>query len=193
MLGLDLDTDTEGSHVSAGYPGTMVAMSRILMLVTAALILAGCGEGEPMTNRDVDTIRDWAQTYKPVAKDMLATSEALTKNQLEPATVALGRVKPGLDAAERRARTLETPPVRETLTDYMRITRRTVTAFDAFVAHLRTNPKDRRERIRVLDELRQANHELFKADSKIRERVFNHATEAQEKRLEEAIPKPAYA
>ena len=79
MLGLDLDTDTEGSHVFAGYPGTMVAMSRILMLVTAALILAGCGEGEPMTNRDVDIIRDWAQTYKPVAKDMLVTSEALTK------------------------------------------------------------------------------------------------------------------
>ena len=45
----------------------------------------------------------------------------------------------------------------------------------------------------MLDELRQANDELFKADSKIRERVFNHATEAQEKRLEEAIPKPAYA
>ena len=168
-------------------------MSRILMLVTAALILAGCGEGEPMTNRDVDTIRDWAQTYKPVAKDMLATSEALTKNQLEPATVALGRVKPGLDAAERRARSLETPPVRETLTDYMRVTRRTVTAFDDFLVHLRTNPTDRRERIRVLDELRQANHELFKADSKIRERVFDHATDAQEQRLEQAIPKPAYS
>ena len=83
--------------------------------------------------------------------------------------------------------------MRETLTDYMRITRRTVTAFDAFVAHLRTNPKDRRERIRVLDELRQANHELFKADSKIRERVFDHATDAQEQRLDQAIPKPAYS
>jgi len=163
------------------------------MLVAAALILAGCGEGEPMTDRDVDTIREWAQIYRPVAKDMLATSEALTDNQLEPAIAALGRLKPKLDAAERRARTLQTPAVRETLTDYMRITRRTVTAFDAFVAHLRTNPKDRRERIRVLDELRQANHELFKADSKIRERVFDHATDAQEQRLEQAIPKPAYS
>ena len=163
------------------------------MLVAAALILAGCGEGEPMTDRDVDTIRDWAQIYRPVAKDMLATSEALTDNQLEPAIAALGRLKPKLDAAERRARTLQTPAVRETLTDYMRITRRTVTAFDAFVAHLRTNPKDRRERIRVLDELRQANHELFKADSKIRERVFDHATDAQEQRLDQAIPKPAYS
>ena len=163
------------------------------MLVAAALILAGCGEGEPMTDRDVDTIRDWAQIYRPVATDMLATSEALTDNQLEPAIAALGRLKPKLDAAERRARTLQTPAVRETLTDYMRITRRTVTAFDAFVVHLRTNPKDRRERIRVLDELRQANHELFKADSKIRERVFDHATDAQEQRLDQAIPKPAYS
>ncbi len=168
-------------------------MSRMLMLVAAALILAGCGEGEPMTNRDVDTIRDWAQTYRPVAKDMLATSEALTD---EPTRTGDRGARP----REAEARCGRAPcahagdaAVRETLTDYMRITRRTVTAFDDFVVHLRTNPKDRRERIRVLDELRQANDELFKADSKIRERVFDHATEAQEQRLEQAIPKPAYA
>ena len=163
------------------------------MLVTAALILAGCGEGEPMTDRDVDTITRWSTAYKPVAADMLIMSEALAKNQIEPAAEALARVGPKFEVADAQARALQTPELRETLSDYMRITRRTITAFDDFVAHLKTNPKDRRARIRVMNELRDANQELFSADSKIRERVFDHATDAQERRLEEAIPKPAYA
>lgn len=163
------------------------------MLVTAALIFASCGEGEPMTDRDVDTITRWSTAYKPVAADMLIMSEALAKNQIEPAAEALARVEPKFEAADAQARALQTPQLRETLSDYMRITRRTITAFDDFVAHLKTNPKDRRARIRVMNELRDANQELFSADSKIRERVFDHATDAQERRLEEAIPKPAYA
>ena len=164
------------------------------MLVTAALILAGCGEGEPMTDRDVDTIR---AGHRPTGRSRRTCSRRArrsTKNQLEPAAAALGRVKPKLDAAERRARALETPPTcarRSRTTCGSRAA--PITAFDDFVAHLRTNPQDRRARIRVLDELREANEELFNADSKIRERVFDHATEAQEQRLEEAIPKPAYA
>ena len=43
------------------------------------------------------------------------------------------------------------------------------------------------------NELRDANQELFDADSKVRERIFDHATDAQEQRLQDAIPKPAYA
>ncbi len=73
----------------------------------------------------------------------------------------------------------------------MRITRRTIKAFDALHAHLGSNPDDQRERIRMLNELRDANDELFNADSKIRDRVFDHANEAQEKRLDPAIPLPA--
>ena len=124
---------------------------------------------------------------------MLATSEALAKQPARPAAQRRS-------AASSRSSMPPTPraragdaALRETLADYMRITRRTITAFDDFVAHLRTDPHDRRARSGVLDELRQANEELFKADSKIRERIFDHATEEQEQRLEEAIPKPAYA
>ncbi|MBE2317516.1 hypothetical protein DVA67_016150 [Solirubrobacter sp. CPCC 204708] len=168
-------------------------MRRILMLVTVALALVACGEGEPMPDRDVDTLTRWSAAYKPVAADMLATSEALADDQLDAAGTALTRVKPKLGAAEAQVRALQSPAVRETLTDYMRITRRTITAFDAFLAHLRTNPDDRRARIRVQSELRDANQELFDADSKIRDRIFDHADEAQEQRLDQVIPLPAVA
>jgi hypothetical protein len=163
----------------------------MLMLVTL-LTLAGCGEGTPMTDRDVETVTRWSTAYKPVATEMLATSEALTHERLTAASAALVSVKPKLEAAERQVRALQTPEVRDTLADYMRITRRTIAAFDAFVEHLRANPDDRRARIRVQNELRDANQELFGADSKIRERIFDHATDVQEQRLENAIPKPAY-
>jgi hypothetical protein len=172
----------------------MAPMRRILMLVTAVAVLTGCGgEGEPMTDRDVETVTAWSAAYKPIAADMLATSDALAKQQLDAAGRALARVKPKLDAADARVRALQTPAVRETLGDYMRITRRTITAFDAFVEHLRTDPGDRRQRLRVQDELRDANQELFNADSKVRERIFDHADDAQERRLDQAIPRPALA
>jgi hypothetical protein len=164
----------------------------MLMLVTLVAVL-GCGEGEPMTDRDVETVTRWSAAYKPVAADMLKTADALAKAQADAAGTALTAAKPKLAAAEAHVRALQSPEVRETLTDYMRITRRTITAFDDFLAHLRTNPADRRTRIRVQNELRDANQELFDADSKVRERIFDHATDAQERRLEQAIPKPAYA
>lgn len=164
------------------------------MLITTVAVFAGCGgEGAPMTERDVGTITRWSTAYRPIAADMLATSDALSKDQLDAAGAALERLEPKLDAADLQVRALQTPEVRQTLADYMRITRRTVTAFDAFVEHLRENPRDRRVRIRVQNELRDANQELFSADSKIRERIFKHADDAQEQQLEQVIPKPALA
>lgn len=163
------------------------------MLVTVLALLTGCGDGEPMTDRDVSTVTRWSQAYRPIAADMLATSDAIAKQRLDAAGDALTRVKPKLDAADAQVRALQTPEVRETLADYMRITRRTIVAFDAYLKHLRENPGDRRVRLRVQNELRDANQELFSADSKIRDRVFKHADEEQEKRLDQAIPKPALA
>jgi hypothetical protein len=174
-------------------PPQCPAMSRILMLVAMLGALAGCGEGEPMTDRDVDTLTRWSAAYKPVAADMLTVSEALQNERLDAADTALARVKPKLGAAEAQVRALQTAQVRATLTDYMRITRRTLAAFSEFVAHLRRDPGNRRERIRVQTELRDANQELFDADSKIRERIFDHADDAQERRLDQAIPRPAFA
>lgn len=180
--------------VSEATQGQWGAMRRILMLITTVAVLAGCGgEGAPMTEQDVGTVTRWSTAYRPIAADMLATSDALTKNQVDAAGAALERLEPKLEAADLQVEALQTPEVRETLADYMRITRRTVDAFDAYVEHLRTAPHDRRARLRVQNELRDANQELFSADSKIRERVFKHADEAQEKRLEQAIPKPALA
>lgn len=170
-----------------------VAMRRALVLAATALaLLAGCGgDKTPMTDADVDTITRWSAAYKPIATDMLAASEALDKDQAEAAQTALDGLAPKLDAADAQVRALQTADLKATLADYMRITRRTVTAFAAYVTHLRTNPEDRRERLRVQQELRDANAELFSADSKIRDRVFDHADEAQEKRLDPAIPYPA--
>jgi len=162
-------------------------------MLVCLIALAGCGESEPMADRDVDSVIRWSAAYKPVAEDMLATSDALRENRLDAAGTALARVKPKLGTAEAHVRALQTPEVRDTLADYMRITRRTIAAFEAFLAHLRRDPGNRRERIRVQTELRDANQELFGADSKIRERIFDHADDAQEQRLEQAIPRPAFA
>src|SRR6201999_685581 len=92
VLRLDLDTDTEGSHVFAGYPGTMPAMRRILMLVTVVALM-GCGEGRPMPEGAGQTLTRCSPPYKPVAAAMLATSEALSKGRLEPAETALESVR----------------------------------------------------------------------------------------------------
>lgn len=167
-------------------------MRRGLVLAVATLTFVACGgDKTPMTDADVTTITRWAAAYKPVAADLLAASDAVNENQPDAAQGALARVPAKLDAADAQVKALQTAPLRATLADYMRITRRTVTAFDAFVAHLRTNPRDRRERLRVQQELRDANDELFSADSKIRDRVFDHANEAQERRLDPVIPLPA--
>jgi hypothetical protein len=166
-------------------------MRRALLLVAAtAALLAGCGDKTPMTDAEVGAVTSWAAAYKPIAADMLAASDALDKDQLDAAQTALDRLPPKLDAAETHVRALRTADLRAALADYMRITRRTVTAFDAFVAQLRTKPDDRTTVLRKQAELRDANDELFAADSKIRDRVFDHANEAQERRLDPAIPLP---
>ncbi len=170
----------------------MPVMRRGLVLVTAMAValLTGCGDKTPMTDAEVGTVTRWAAAYKPVAADMVAAAEALDKDQLAAAQTALDRVPPKLAAAEREVRALQTADLRATLADYMRITRRTITAFDAFVAQLRNKPDDRTAVLRKQTELRDANDELFSADSKIRDRVFDHANADQEKALDPAIPLP---
>lgn len=164
-------------------------MKRAVVLL-ALLALAGCGDKTPMTDADVATITRWAAAYKPIAADMVAASDALAKDQLPAAQTALDRLPAKVDAAERQVRALQTADLRATLADYMRITRRTVTAFNAFVAQLRDAPDDRSAVLRKQGELKDANDELFAADSKIRDRVFDHADADQEKALDPAIPLP---
>jgi hypothetical protein len=167
------------------------AMRRALVLVMTLALIAGCGgDKTPMTDAEVDTVTRWSAAYKPVAADMLATSDALAKRQLDAAQGALDRLPPKLDAADAQVDALRTTDLKQGLADYMRITRRTITAFGAFLEHLRTDPGDRRARLRVQQELRDANQELFSADSRIRDRIFDHANEAQEKRLDPVIPLP---
>jgi len=162
----------------------------LLLLCTAALALAGCGDKTPMTDADVGTVTRWAAAYKPIAADMVAASDALTKDQPDAAQAALDRLPPKVAAAETEVRALQTADLRATLADYMRITRRTLTAFRAFAAQLRDDPEDRTAVLRTQGELKDANDELFSADSKIRDRVFDHANAEQEKALDPAIPLP---
>jgi hypothetical protein len=166
-------------------------MRRALILFTTLTLLAGCGrDTTPMSDAEVRTVTRWAAAYKPVAADMVATSEAIRENQLDAAQAALDRAEPKLQAAEAQVLALRTEDLKRTLADYMRATRRTLTAFEGFVEHLRTNPKDRRARLRAQQELRDANDQLFSADSNIRDKIFNHANEQQEKQLDPVIPLP---
>jgi secreted Zn-dependent insulinase-like peptidase len=169
----------------------MGAMRKALILLTTLVALAGCGDKTPMSDAEVATVTRWAAAYKPVAADMVAASEAIRADRLDAAQAALDRTTPKVAAAEAQVRALKTAGLKRTLDDYMRITRRTLRAFDGFVAHLRTDPKNARARLRAQQELRDANDELFTADSQIRDRIFDHANGEQQKRLDRVIPLPS--
>jgi len=146
-----------------------------------------------MTDADVQRITRWSDGYKPIAADMLVVSEALAQERLDDARVALDRLPPRLDSADALVRSLETADLRATMDDYMAITRKTIVAFDRLLDHLTSEPRDTSERVKRLEALRSANEELFKADSKIADRIFDHASEEQQKTLERVIPKAAFA